>query len=381
MSGDAIAELTRRLVRARSENPPGDTTAPIDIVAAELEAAGFTVERVESGPGLVGVVGEYAFRTPGRTLMLNGHVDVVPAGDLAGWTHDPFAGEVVDGRLYGRGSLDMKGPLAALIVAAREAVSGERPLAGRLKVSAVPDEESGGFLGSGALVEAGKAGADAVVIAEPADGGIVVAHRGMCFLRLVTRGRSAHASMPENGVNAVEKMVDVLTALRTVELAYEPHPLLGRPGLAVGTMIEGGRKINMIPDECRATVDVRLVPGMTPAGVVDELRAHCEASGAPVPEVEIVVGGEAGETDPDAEIVRLAAEAFEQEFGHRPEVRGIQASTDGWWFANRVGVPAIMAFGPGGIAGCHIDDEHVDLVELERYGRVYADLIGRFLAP
>src|SRR5581483_1107154 len=127
--------------------------------------------------------------------------DVVPAGD--GWTRDPWSGDVDGGRLHGRGSLDMKAAVAGLAVAAASLRG--LPLAGRIVVAAVADEEVGGHRGAGALVEGGLT-ADAAIVAEPGDGGVVVAHRGMCFLQLTTRGRSTHASMPHRGVNAIELM-------------------------------------------------------------------------------------------------------------------------------------------------------------------------------
>jgi succinyl-diaminopimelate desuccinylase len=121
---DRVVALTQRLVRIPTENPPGMTGEACDVVTEELVWAGFSVQRVEDTPGFVSVVGQYDFRSPGPTLVFNGHLDVVPLGDTGDeWTHDPWGGEVEAGRLYGRGSLDMKGPVAAVIVAAQSAVA------------------------------------------------------------------------------------------------------------------------------------------------------------------------------------------------------------------------------------------------------------------
>jgi acetylornithine deacetylase/succinyl-diaminopimelate desuccinylase family protein len=377
---DAVVPLAQRLVRVFTENPPGATRAGCDVLAAELEHDGFECELFEPAPGHVSLLATHTFEQPGRTLALNGHLDVVPATD--GWTRDPVGGEIEKRRLYGRGALDMKGAVAAMAIAARSLVRARLPLKGRLVLMAVADEEQGGRHGSGALVQSGKVSADAVVIGEPSDGTVVIAHRGPCFIRLRTHGRATHASMPQNGVNAVERMVDALVALRSAELTHEPHLVLGGPSMAIGTTITGGRNVNIIPDRCEATLDVRTVPGMTSAGVLDDLHATLARRDYETPadyELEIVTAGEAAVLDPESELAALAVDALERELGRRPALGGMAAATDGWWFANRAGIPTIMGLGPGSIARCHVADEYVEVDELEAYARVYADLAACFL--
>jgi acetylornithine deacetylase/succinyl-diaminopimelate desuccinylase family protein len=382
IDGVELRGLARALVRARSENPAGSTAEACSIVADTLAAGGFAVERFEPEPGHVSVVASYDFPEAGRTLLLNGHVDVVPAA-ADGWSRDPWAAEIDGDRLYGRGSLDMKGPVAALVLAARGVVDARLPLRGRLVVAAVADEEAGGRYGMGALVTAGTVDADAAVIAEPGDGGVVIAHRGMCFVQLTTRGRSVHASIAHKGVNAVESMVEALRACRTLELRHTPHPLLGAPSIVMGTTIEGGQTVNVVPDLCRATLDVRSVPGMRDEEVREDLRRHFDATlpAQQRPEVEILMWGEAGATDPNAEIVVLAAEAYAHEFGRQPELRAMPAATDGWWLTNRAGIPTVMGLAPGAIEQCHVVDESIDLGELERYARIYAHVVAAYLRP
>jgi acetylornithine deacetylase/succinyl-diaminopimelate desuccinylase-like protein len=276
----------------------------------------------------------------------------------------------------------MKGPLAGLVVAAQSLAASGRQLCGRLVVAAVADEEQGGRLGSGALLASGKIAADAVVIAEPSDQAVVVAHRGMCFVEITTKGRATHASLPSEGVNAVELMVDVLTACRSLELRHRRHPLLGSPTVASGTTISGGETINVIPETCRATLDVRKVPGMTNEGVLREITEHLERFGFRTPDhfvLDLLRSGEPGETEPSADIVQTAVRAFEREFGRKPDVRGTAAATDGWWFSE-AGIPTVMALGPGRMADCHIIDEHVDLEELAQYTSVYGGIAAEFLS-
>lgn len=373
---DEVA-LAAALVQIPSVNPAGHTRAVCDFIETVLDPR-FVTWRVEPEPEVVSLVAEIDFG-PGPRLVLNGHVDVVPTGDDE-WCRDPFSGEIADGRLHGRGSLDMKGAVAAFTVAANRVARDPGEACGSIVLAIVADEESGGRLGAGAVVSDERFRGDAVLVAEPSDGGICLAHRGMCFVSVKTLGSAAHASVPEEGVNAVDAMLDVLLALRSLELTYEPHSMLRPPTFAIGTTITGGTRPNVIPAECTATIDVRKIPGMTDETVVADVRRHLEQH---VPhgnyEISILNSGEAAETSPDEEVVRIAADAFERRYGRRPETRGMVAATDGWWFANRAKIPTIMAFGPGEIAGCHVVDESVSIDELQDFAAIYEDVIRTFL--
>ncbi len=375
-----VALLAQRLVRARSANPPGDTRDAADAVEAALGER-FDITRLEPAPGFVNVVASHSFPHPGRTLILCGHLDVVPVDESAyGWTRDPWAAEIEDGWLYGRGSLDMKGALAGMIVAARRAAMDRRHLAGRIIVAAVADEERGGRRGAGAVVEDLITDADGAIIGEPSNGAVCIGHRGMCFVEATVRGKATHASTG-GGVNAVAAMVRVLSALEGIELTHTPHPLLGGPAIAIGTMISGGSNANVIPDLCKATLDIRKVPGMTDDSVLTDLQARLAAAHVSDDVTfEITASVEPSVTDVADPIVTVSAAAYEDEFGRVPEVRGMSATTDGWWFRNRRGIPTVMALGPGRIEDCHTTNERVSVAELESYTRVYAHIIRGFLS-
>lgn len=379
VSADEVTRVARRLVCIPSENPPGVTSEVCAAIAEELAPAGFEIDIHDDGDGFHSVVATYAFDQPGPTLVLNGHVDVVPVGESASeWRHDPVGGEIDGGRLYGRGAMDMKGQVAGLLVAAKAVAQSGLPLRGKISFTAVADEEQGGKRGAGALIAAGKIVGDAALVVEGSAGGVTLAHRGMSFFRLTTHGRSAHASVPESGDNAVLRMAEVLLACRNLELRHTPHPLLGSPSVAIGTTIRGGEKANVIPDTCHATLDIRHVPGMSRDEVFEDLRACFDAAGLEV-DIENLLFAESGETPPNAEIVRVTVEAHEREFGETPVLRGERAATDGWWFTNRAKLPTIMAFGPGTVEEVHIVDESMPLDALYRYSRAYADVITRFL--
>lgn len=371
-------ELAAALVRIPSVNPSGLTGAVCDCVEAALDPQ-FDTWRVEPEPGVVSLVAELDLG-PGRRIVLNGHVDVVPTGEET-WTRDPFEGEIHDGRLHGRGSLDMKGAVASFIVAANAVARDPRGLSGSVVLAVVADEETGGRLGAGAVVGDGRFCGDAVIVAEPSDGGICLAHRGMCFVSVTTTGKLAHGATPQNGVNAVDAMAEILIALRDIEFTHDPHAILPPPTIAAGTTIAGGTGPNLVPAECTATLDIRKIPGMTDDTVLEDIRRHLSVRAPNVHyDLTVLRSGEAAEVDPGAEIVQVASSAFERRYGRRPEQRAMVAATDGWWFANRGGIPTIMAFGPGEIAGCHVVDESVDAAELADFAAIYEDVIRTFLS-
>jgi succinyl-diaminopimelate desuccinylase len=375
-----VVRMARQLIRTVTPNPPGNTTKAADVVEAGLAGA-LDLVRLEPVPGFVSVLASHTFPRPGRTLILCGHLDVVPVNDDAdGWSRDPWGAEIVDGWIYGRGSLDMKGAVAAMMVAARRAVDDSDDLSGRIVLALVADEECGGQRGAGSVVRDAVQTGDGVIVGEPGDVGIAIAHRGMCFVELTTRGRATHASSPRYGVNAVTSMVRTLAALEGVQFTHTPHTLLGGPSLAIGTMIRGGSTPNMIPDICRATVDVRKVPGMTDDSVLSDLRRHLATAGIVDPvTLRITASVEPSITSPTESIVEVAEDAYREEFRRDPKLRGMSATTGGWWFRNQLGIPTVMALGPGRIRDCHIVDERVSTAELESYARIYESVIRRFL--
>lgn len=378
-----VVDLTQRLVAVRTDTPGDGIRDACRLIAQELEPD-FQSEFFESEPGYTSLVATHIFDAPGPTLALCGHVDVVSANERGrNWLHGPWSGDLDGDRLYGRGSLDMKGPLAALVTAAKSVVQARIALSGTLLVIAVPDEEAGGRLGAGALVESGKVKPDAVVIGEPGDGGVCVAHRGKCIVEIETRGRAAHASMPDRGDNAISRMLDVLVALRTTELRHVPHPHLGGPSIAVATTITGGSGTNVIPDSCRATIDVRKVPLMTDDSVLRDLRTRLLEAGVDCSGISmhVVRTAEPAEVSPASRVVRAAVDAYALEFQRTPQIRGMLAATDGWWFSAEPNCDTVMAFGPGSIEECHVVNESVSITELGAFARIYADLVVRFMSP
>lgn len=266
-------DLTRRLVALPSAG--GGERPAAELAAEVLDAAGWDVrllsfERPDRAQ-LIAVLGE---PRPGA-LAFCGHLDTVPASD-EGWSHDPFGGEVSDGRIYGRGTSDMKGGVAAIIVAATRLAATPARAAGTTIVLTA-DEETGARGARALLVEAEIAALGALVVAEPTDNELRIGHRGALWLALQAHGRAAHASTPEAGENALTRMRAALDAIEAAEIAAgPPDPLLGVATLAV-TGVRAGAAVNVIPDRAEATIDIRTNSALTAGALVERLRAAAGA--------------------------------------------------------------------------------------------------------
>src|SRR5688500_8194298 len=228
----------------------------------------------------------------GPTLLWNAHLDTVPPGNLQAWTTDPYGGEIRDGRLYGRGASDDKGGVAVMAAAA-VAVARAGGVRGTLKLSFVIGEETG-HVGTRAALQRGLA-ADLAVVGEwSGSTRIGIGYRGALWLAFETRGRAAHGSRPMRGLNAIDVMTEqVLPRLKATPMTFERHPvfMIQEPTWNVGT-IEGGLGTSVVADRCRATTDLRLVPGQDPAAVLELLRRQISTAtypnGEPAP-VEVTV--------------------------------------------------------------------------------------------
>ena len=375
---DDIVEYTRGMVRIPSENPPGNETEVSDYVSELLTPLGFDVTQVESKPNRVNTLGVLKGTGGGKTLLWNGHYDTVPVGNLDYWTVDPFIGEIKDGRIYGRGSGDMKGAIASAIVAAKALGNLDIRLKGDLRLHAVADEEFFGRYGTKYLCEKGYIkDVDAAIVGEAStrDDKIMArpAVRGRTLVNIHVKGKSAHSSRPDIGVNAVLKMSKVLLAIDETQFSFPKHRLLPDPTIAPGTTIKGGTKDNIIPEDCDAVCDVRTVPGMDPEQVIQDIKAVVEGLKKSDPELDVNV--ESPLNKPPSEIslnhplYKSAAKATEQVVGYRLEPLGASGSNDTSYLTNLAGVPA-MAFGPGG-GNAHAPDEWADVETLVTFAKIY----------
>jgi succinyl-diaminopimelate desuccinylase len=375
-----LVELTQEMVHTPSENPPGDERAVSGLVSDRLEALGFDVELVESEPRRVNTLGTLRGAGGGGNFLFNGHYDTVPVGNLEFWSVDPFGGLVKDGRLYGRGSGDMKGAIASAIIAAKALGEAGIGLQGDFMIHGVADEEFFGRYGTRYLAEKGYVDSETVDMAVVGEGsvkdGVIHARtavRGRVLVKLLVRGKSAHSSRPQDGVNAVLKMGKVLLAIDDHWFSFPPHPLLPAPTIAPGTVIKGGTKDNIIPELCEAICDVRIVPGMTVDGVLEDVRGVVGELKGRDPELDVEVTSPLNkppsEISVSDDLFRIADRAVRATVGYELRPVGTSGSNDTSWLTTISRIPA-MAFGPGG-GNAHGADEWASVGMLVDFAKIY----------
>jgi succinyl-diaminopimelate desuccinylase len=368
----SVIGLLAALVRANSTNPPGDTRAAADVIAARLRETSVDFQILADEIRKPNVIARLGSGRP--EVLFTSHMDTVPAGNPKAWRHDPFGAEVVGARMYGRGAADAKASLVAMI-AAMEALTTVLPLRGTLTLTAVSDEEIGGMKGTEYLVDRGLLAPDHVVVGEITENRLATAEKGVLWLRVVTHGRAAHGSTPWEGSNAISHMLRVLAAIEDrvgTRLAGLRHALVPPASLSLGT-IRGGVATNVVPDWCEATIDRRTLPSENIPEAVAEVEGILADLQREDPtlqaDVEVLQAGPPVETPLDAPLVRTA-QRVARELQLSDEVVGYQQASDGRFFAER-GIPTIL-FGPGDPDVAHTPDESVDLNDVITAARFYA---------
>jgi len=376
---DAVLDLTRDLVRHNTTNPPGNETPAIAMLAERLRGWGFETVVV---PYPVGDAPDNRTQVVARLrgtgerpgLLFSGHVDVVPIGE-ARWSVEPFAAEVRGDRLYGRGSCDMKGGVAALVEAAGALARAGRPLKGDLVVALTADEERN-CLGADALVrEPLFDGLGAAIVAEPTDLGIVIAEKGAFWLSIAFLGKMAHGSMPQLGANAAAAAAEfVYRWEQGYDTTSHRHELLGAPTLNIGA-IHGGLKTNVVPDRCVVELDMRTTPGVDHADVRAQVEAMLAEVAAARPGISweiAVLSNRAPVGSPaDSDIVRVVGEAARAVAGVDPTPRGVPYCTEASVWVPVLGLEMVIC-GPGAPGMCHQPDEYVPIEQLGQAAAIYA---------
>ena len=371
---DEIMDFQAELVRAESINPPGNTTAAARVVQEKLEEFESPHELHsfdDDKPNIILRAGA----AEGKRLCFNSHMDTVPAGETSRWTHPPFGGEIADGNLYGRGSADAKGCSVAMLMAARALERAGINLAGALDVAIVSDEETGGSIGTQYLLQKGALKSDLAIIGEITSNRVAISEKGLLAFSISTKGRTAHASTPWEGVSAISHMAKLIREIEaTLDESFKAkrHPLTPPPSYNFG-IIEGGVGINVVPDECRVTLDRRTLPGESLDEAEAEIARIIERLSDADPTFEAdcstLYRANSFETSPDTDIVRSASKACEL-LGIEPEPIGYQQICDGRFFAER-GIPTII-IGPGTAELAHTPDEHVPVAAVIQAVKLYA---------
>ncbi len=396
-----VVRLAQALVRVRSVAEPaaGATEAACAaLVADTLRGAGFAPVSQEVAPQRPNVICDWAGSdfdpARHRTLLFEGHSDVVTEGDRSRWRHDPFGAELEEGpdgeRLYGRGSADMKGGVAAAIVAL-EAVRQTCPtLTGRIRLGIVVDEE-GMMLGIKDFIARGWADdVDGAIICEPEEQELCLVQKGAMRLHVRVRGVMAHGAMPYAGVNPIAGLIRFLSAVEDLQEAEQaclgPHEHLGLPWLTptvVAAPVRGEAQLNVMPDEAYAALDVRTVPGQDHDRLHARLREAADAVVRATPrltiELEWFESRPWTETPADDPLVRALALAYPLVFDRPAPYGGVPGATDGTFLRATAGIP-IVTVGPGDRTIPHQVDEFVRTGDLVQAARLYAAAAVTYLA-
>jgi succinyl-diaminopimelate desuccinylase len=382
-----VLELTRELVRIPSVHDPatGRNEEPAARwVAGLLRDLGWAPVIDQVAPGRPNVIAVVDGGRPGPTLCFEGHTDVVTEGDRAHWTVDPFAAEVRDGRLYGRGSADMKGGLVAAILATR-ALADQGPFSGRVVLAALVDEE-GMMAGAKQFVANGfAAGVDAAICCEPEDGEICNTSKGALRLRIGFTGAMAHGAMPHQGRNpnpvAARFLAELDGVERRLQAEHGEHEHLGLPYLTP-TVLRAGEpaQMNVIPAHADVWIDVRTIPGIDHGVLVDDITAVAAHAATPhdvVAVVEVIDDRPCVDTPPESPVVRALWDGHAAITGETPRLGGVPGATDGTILTARTGMPTVV-YGPGGKWIAHQADEHVEVHALSLAAEVYVEAAARF---
>ncbi len=374
ISPDASYMIDRleKLVAINTENPPGQEAEAAAFLADELRRIGFSVELIEELPGRANVVARFS-NGPGPVFAFNSHIDVVPAG--GSWSHPPFKLVERDGRLYGRGACDAKGPIVAMIEAARMLMAQRDQWVGELLLVFVFDEEVQSLGAKAFAKHAGKI--DHVMIGEPTMNQVATAHKGSLRLLVRVLGEAAHSSTPDLGVNAIFKAADLMRLLEahhSGHLCRQHHPLVGTPSLTV-TRISAGTGDTVVPEACDMLIDRRMVPGENQDDAVKEIETILETARKEFGvETEIVefrpTTGPASETPLDHPIVRTStAAASPYNSGAQPA--GFPAGCDLVHFRS-IGASGVV-LGPGDLGVAHKPDEFIPIDQFVDASRIYLD--------
>lgn len=377
---DRLVERLRELVRTPSENPPGDEAEAARLVEKRCRELGLDASLHETEPDRPSVVARWK-QGEGRVVGFCSHIDVVPAGDHSLWGVDPYGGEVIDNRLHGRGSGDAKGPCAAALEAVAALRDAGFAFDGTLEMSFVADEEAAGFKGAGFLVQERIVAPDIAIVGEPTSLRVVRAQRGVCWMRITTRGRAGHGSAPERAINAVAHMAEIISHLEAT-LPEIVHPVVGGPSIGVGT-IRGGEKVNIVPASCVAEIDRRSVPPETKESVIASVEEAVELARKRFPDIDALVElpyyGDPFEVSETSEVVTQTLAAVEDATRAPGQIMGFRGASDAR-FLSEAGADVVVC-GPGDITLAHTARESIDIDELYRGALAYALAFARLLAP
>ena len=383
IDSDELIAFAQQLIHIQTFDPPADYSGIAACLRKTLQGLGMEAQVLEGSPGKKNVFGlRRGAGTGEEVFLLSGHTDVVPAGDRKNWSHDPFGAEIHDGWLWGRGSVDMKGAIAAQIFAAKAIIDSQVPLSGSFMLGYTVDDETGGPWGMKYVVEKGISSVGwptptAHVLGEPNDLNISGSFKGRMWFQVSTLGKAAHGGQPDLGINAIDQMTKLAQRFRSA-LRLQ-HPLMGQDTLNLG-IITGGQKVNMVPDICTSHMDLRMcAPGkaddyeISLRGIVADLKK--EDPNFAVSEFQVYEKRDPLEINPSAPLIHTMAECIQSVRKKEPRFLGYLSAGD-VYHTMKNGIPGAW-IGPGNPKLQHQVDERIRVDEMIDAAKIYALLILR----
>jgi succinyl-diaminopimelate desuccinylase len=376
-----VVQLCRDLLKIKSVNPPGDELAAAEYIFGVMAKAGLEAELVKHSPTRASALVRLRGSGKAPALLFSGHIDTVPVGAEA-WVHEPFSGAVADGKIWGRGSADMKGGVAALMMAMKILAEARSPLKGDIILAATAGEEINS-LGATVIASRKDLGpVQAVLIPEPSANELFIAEKGAFWVELTTQGKTAHGSMPDLGRNAVLMMVRLIEAFEKLDIPFKAHPLLDGFSRSVNT-ISGGVKTNVVPDACTATIDMRTVPGQDHQAILGQIEGLIADLGRKIADfraaAKIINDRAPVETPADNPAVGVFSEVIGETTGRSPVPKGTRYFTDGVVLAPALNAPLLIC-GPGAPGLAHQPNEYIEIDKLLESVRIYTLAAMRFLS-
>ncbi|MHC4131031.1 MAG: M20 family metallopeptidase [Planctomycetota bacterium] len=369
-----MKELLKQLIQAETTVENGELAAA-EIISQQLSDIGVDCQIDCWDENRANVAGWVKSDNPDKAILFACHLDVVPIGE-GKWEYPSFSGFEKDGRIYGRGATDMKGGVAAITTAIKEMIEPGSKLNADIILFCGAGEETDSC-GATRFVQKHTANLPelvGIVIPEPTDFEVVTAHRGMLWLKIITKGKAAHSSTPELGINAISSMKDVLAVLENYKIDAAPNELLGECSMSINT-IKGGKTINVVPDRCEIGVDIRTLPGQDRNKIISDLQELCsklKAENADF-DAEVIFDREVGAllTDNECDFVKEFCSVVEAD-----QTKAVGFTTDGPNF-NKLNAPVVI-FGPGKPELCHKPNEYIEISDLEKAVEYYRKIISKF---
>jgi len=379
---DESVELLADLVRIPSVNPPADTRRCAEFILHKFKDEQIDAELIKGNDRQTNVVAGLRGQNPGKTLLLNGHIDVVVPGE--NWTVDPFGGEIRDGKIYGRGTCDMKSGIAAMMAAMIGLKRSGASFNGEILFQGVADEETGSQWGTVHLLKnnIGRQ-ADFAIVSEPTSLNIATGNRGLRWIDVAVKGKACHAGRPHLGTNAIRYAAQLIQAIDAMKFeAHHDFFEVPSPSISV-TTINGGAKVNIIPQRCDLAIDRRMMPGETSDSVMAELKQVVDSLLQDEKQIRIEINIRPQFWNPyliseNEPVVQATRAAVEEIVGAKPEILGKAGCTDASHIFHMAAIPTVI-FGPGNEKLAHQPDECVEIKQYVAAVPIFLSIFRKLL--